>query len=310
MVAEGISVLIPIYNVLIKNLVQNLHQQLLKINGKFEILLFDDGSQENFKNENRIFSDWTNVVYKELPQNIGRSKIRNKLALEATYKHLLFLDCDVSIVDKNYISNYLPLLNQFQIISGGTNYTINPPNDNALKLHWLAGSKKEQKTALERNKKPFTSFTINNLMIQKEVFLKYQLDESISTYGHEDSLFGYKIMENNISILHINNPVIHEGLNESHDYIKKSMTAVDNLCYIIKEYNIGKDTKLYQAYSLVRKLGLSKVFSIIIKMTENTIYTNLQSSNPSLILFDMVKLNRMIQFFTYTDTGTKSQRKF
>ena len=87
-----ISILIPCYNYDITELTQKLHKQLNIVKKKFEIICVEDGSTDTFLNTN--IKKLTHVKYIKLHKNIGRSKIRNFLAMEAKFNWLLFIDCD------------------------------------------------------------------------------------------------------------------------------------------------------------------------------------------------------------------------
>jgi glycosyltransferase involved in cell wall biosynthesis len=89
-----LSILIPVYNFDVTNFVTDLHTLCKQEKITFEIILFDDASNEDFKNKNRLLQKLPFVTYQELTQNIGRSAIRNKLAEAANYDFLMFVDCD------------------------------------------------------------------------------------------------------------------------------------------------------------------------------------------------------------------------
>lgn len=290
-----LSVLIPIFNFDASKLIEDIHIQLVKSNIVFEIRLYDDGSTDVYKTINQKTQKLSNVVYKELPQNIGRSKIRNLLAKDALYSNLLFMDCDNEIVKEDYITQLLQYpLEQFSVVVGGTCYASTPPLDSNYYLHWLAGKYKEEKLAVERNINPYNSFTLNNMVIKKEVYLAVLLDENITTYGHEDSKFGIELKSKNYKLWHVDNAICHIGLNENTVFLKKSLQAIDNLCRMIKNEDIGTDTKIYQTYLVLKKYGMTGIFYYVTKKIEGLIYRNLVSSKPSLVLFDVYKLNYLV----------------
>ena len=75
-----LSILIPVYNFDVRVLVEELHRQALGLSLPAEILCFDDGSAEQWKTLNREVALLSSVRYKEWPENLGRSRIRNALA--------------------------------------------------------------------------------------------------------------------------------------------------------------------------------------------------------------------------------------
>ena len=94
-----ISILIPIYNFAVKELVSELSRQAQELNLDFEILCIDDNSKSKYIKLNKDIEKIYGVNYKLNKKNIGRSAIRNVLTKQSKYDYLLFLDCDVQIKD-------------------------------------------------------------------------------------------------------------------------------------------------------------------------------------------------------------------
>lgn len=291
---KGISVLIPVFDFDLQFNVAVVVNLLNNSKIDFEIRIYDDFSEEKYKNSNRRISN-DNIVYKELPANIGRSAIRNKLAVEAVFDVLLFLDCDFEIVNEFYIANYLTYISSKNVVvSGGTLYKDTAPKNDTVLLHWKAGKYKEQKTALERSKNPYHSFTLNNLLISKEIYLSIRLDEKIKTYGHEDSKFGFELENMKIHLVHIDNSVYHIGLNSTDDFIKKSISAAENLAYLVKHEHIGVQTKLSSSYLFLKAFKLTGIYKLVFTFLKPLLYKNLKSKHPFLLFLDLVKLNAFI----------------
>jgi GT2 family glycosyltransferase len=293
----GLSVLIPIYNFDLRTLVKILHYQLSKEISDFEIRLYDDGSTEDFKAINKKTLLLKNLTYNELPKNIGRSAIRNLLAKDALYSHLLFLDCDNEIVKEDYISSFLQNIPGNDIIVGGRCYSPNPPQKKEYFLHWFVGSRKEVFDLKTRRKYPYDCFMLDNMLITKSLFLSIGLNEKITTYGHEDTQFGIELKRLGEPILHIDNPVRHIGLNTNKSFLEKTKLAIDNLYMLTIKENVGMETRLYKTYVLLKKYKLVSAFYFLMKKNEGRMYQNLMSSKPSLLLFDLYKLNYLVYKF-------------
>lgn len=290
-----LSILVPVYNFDVTELAQTLHLQLIKQNISFEMLLYDDCSMDSFKTINSKLSAHAYIVYLELPKNLGRSKIRNLLAQKAQYDYLLFLDCDVQIIAEDYIQQLLNYgVANYQVVIGGTCYAQFPPIEPEYYLHWLVGKNKEEKKAVHRNLKPYNSFTLNNMLIAKSVYLAISLDERITTYGHEDSKFGEELNNKNISVLHVDNPVCHLGLSENIQFVEKSLLAINNLSEMILYDGIGKETKLFKTYQILLDFNIIQLFLFLSNPLKTFIHKNLLSSKPSLLAFDIFKLNYLV----------------
>ncbi|MEM6320956.1 MAG: glycosyltransferase family A protein, partial [Bacteroidota bacterium] len=98
-----ISILIPVYNFDVTQLVSDLQKQANQLTIPIEILVFDDGSTADFKQKNRSIQTYPIVNYKELLHNLGRSAIRNALTKVANFPYLLFMDGDSKVVRVDYL---------------------------------------------------------------------------------------------------------------------------------------------------------------------------------------------------------------
>ena len=130
-----LSILIPTYNYNIIPLVKALHNQCNSCKIKFEILAYDDGSRSKLNSKNNEINTLGFSTFKALPQNIGRSAIRNLLAKNAQYKTLLFVDAGTFPKHDNFIENYLNYKNE-QVVSGGMTHR-EPAPETPYRLRWL-----------------------------------------------------------------------------------------------------------------------------------------------------------------------------
>jgi glycosyltransferase involved in cell wall biosynthesis len=291
-----LSVLIPIYNFDVTKLVEDIRNQCLECKITFEIICVDDGSSSKFLNLNESLTNISNVTYEILPQNIGRSKIRNYLAQKSSFDKLLFLDCDSEVVNENYIKNYLKHDAFHGVIYSGRAYHSNLPKDPAKILRWHYGVKREVVKAEFRNQKPYLSFMANNFLIDKSIFLNIKMDENLVGYGHEDTLFAEKLRLENYPILHIDNPLYHIGLEENIDFLRKTGEGVKNLAFLIKNKSISTNIKLYRYYQFLSKYKLVKLVEFILAKIDSTMTSNLLSNHPSLFYFDLYKLKHLIHY--------------
>jgi cellulose synthase/poly-beta-1,6-N-acetylglucosamine synthase-like glycosyltransferase len=296
-----LSILIPIYNFNIVDLAREIQYQADRSGVKYEILLVDDDSDFSFKKENRITGEWKHFRYEELAANIGRARIRNKMAGMARFPWLLFLDCDSRIVNPDYIMSYLARFEKEAVICGGRAYETFKPNDSARFLHWHYGRKREQKSARDRNRMPWNSFMTNNFAIARSIFEKVAFDDSIDKYGHEDTLFGFELKRRGIPVLHIDNPLVHIGLETNTEFLRKTKEGVGNLSFLVNlksEYKntMVKGIKLLRHYSWLQRFHLLVPFRCLYAGIKNQILANLMSRHPMLLLFDIYKLGLMAEY--------------
>lgn len=289
-----ISVLIPVYNFDIRELVKEINQQALQLQISYEIILIDDKSTDEFRLLNRKISNLENVHYIELDQNIGRSRIRNKLADMSIKENLLFLDCDSKVNHSDYLKNYLDFcIKEDYVVYGGRTYENHPPIEDYM-LHWSYGKQREEIGYKERAEQPNCCFMTNNFMINKKLFNKIRFNEFIRRYGHEDTLFGYELKKYEIEIKHINNPLIHDGLEKNDDFIRKTQAGLNNLKIIIGQNGYLKDLvndiTILKYYNIINTIGLRSLFSLLFNGIKPFIIKNLCGKNPNLYLFDIFKL--------------------
>lgn len=290
------SICIPVYNFDVRELVKELHRQAKIERITFEIILADDRSAPIFKEKNRECSSLSNVRIIELEKNIGRSQIRNLLADKAQYPWLIFMDCDSMCPDENYIKRYVENTTQDLIVCGGRSYLPTPPQDGTY-LHWLYGTHREVKTASERQVNPNHSFMTNNFMISKELLKKIPFNESLSGYGHEDTLMGYDLLKKQIRIRHIDNPLIHIGLQDAKEFLLKTRDGTRNLlkiyCIIEGDKDLLKMVKLLRVWHRVRKYHLCRLFAVIFRAFEGRMVKKLRKKKPSLFWLDIYKLGNI-----------------
>lgn len=289
---KGLSILIPVFNYEIAPLVIALEKQTKKLDIPYEIRCYDDGSDIWYKKRNRRV-DWKNfLVYKEMEFNLGRSKIRNLLADDATFDNLLFIDCDSKVLNDKFIEQYLIKAFSHDVVFGGTEYALELDNPEHS-LRWKYGRKREVKSSEYRNLNPYDNITLNNLFVTKDVFNKCRLDETITTYGHEDTKFAFALKQQRIAIAHIDNPVEHIGLEPNHVYLDKTLEGVRNLLKISRE-NAAHETRLYKSFKLMKKSFLAPTFKFFYGIFQKHIENNLTSKNPMLLYFDLYKLNLIL----------------
>jgi len=249
-----ISILIPIYNWDTTTLINSLVKQGNSINVPYEIIAIDDFSNSPHDEMNFSMNHYDFVEVYRNEKNLGRSRTRNSLAEKAQYNWLLFLDADSHIDDK-FLINYVKEIQKGEadVICGGTIYSPTPPSKSEYRLHWNYGTKREVKNAETRTELGFKSFASNNFAINSMTFATNQFDESITEYGHEDTLLGKQLEKSGARISHIDNPVKHLGLETNEVFLAKSEKAIENLVKLYKEGKLDKDDVTLLTHHFKRK---------------------------------------------------------
>jgi len=302
-----ISLLIPVLDYDIIALVRSMKNAMGKVPEFCEIVIGDDGSSSEY-HEKYLSLESENIKVISSPKNIGRAAIRNRLALEAKGDFLIFIDADVMLpgTAEAYILKWLPYMKDSRVICGGTLYHDSAPGDPDKLLRWKYGKWREQKSAAERNKHPHAGFSTFNVMIEKSVFSKIRFNEELKQYGHEDTLLGYQLKKAGIGILHIDNGLMHEGLESNRDFLNKTKLGIENLSQLydkVTDKNSFSETVLMlNIYNKLKLFGLTRIMAAIFIRYRERMEIRLDSSNISLLLFAFYKMS---MFCTYREIHTR-----
>ena len=284
-----ISICIPIYNFNVVDLIITIIKQGEKSKKPYEVICIDDGSNKETLKLNAEINSHKVVKYLILKRNIGRSKIRNLFLENANYENLLFIDCDCSIQSENFLEKYFDQVDN-EVVYGGRKHHENPPKNKNKKLRWLYGIKKEDQNLNYRVKNPYHCFRSNNFLIKRTIFSRIKFNEKIETYGHEDTLLSLELKKNKVAIFQINNPVFHEGIEDSSVFLEKTKSAIKNLVLLEKKNLYSSSIKLIKTYHLINKLKLTWLVFPLSKTISKILERQLLSSRPSLKIFDLYKL--------------------
>jgi glycosyltransferase involved in cell wall biosynthesis len=293
-----LSICIPVYNFDVRALVEDLHEQAVRCNIPFEIVLMDDASDASYVAHLQETAVFPHVRVIALNENIGRSKIRNALVKEAQYPYLIFMDCDSATASDDYISQYLPLCQPNAVVYGGRRYEQKKPSDATL-LHWKYGVKREALPASERQKHPNYSFCTNNFLIDKAIFNTITFNEQLEGYGHEDTFFGLELLGHHIPITHIDNPLIHLGLETADIFLKKTENGIINLhkveLLLQEKYpDYVGHSKLMRTKISLQRGHLHHLTGRFLKSFKPLLKQNLLKKRPSLFIFDLYKLEYLL----------------
>lgn len=290
---KGLSILIPNYNYNVFPLVKTLLDEAESLVYNTEIIIIDDASPSHFA-ENEMLDNLPFVTNISLSVNGGRTATRQLLAEKAQYSKLLFLDADVLPVRTSFIASYLKHIEKEGIVFGGITYSEEKPDDSEM-LRWIYGHAREKLSITQRNKAIYSSITTGCFLIEKATFLKINTSIKIKTYG-EDLLFKQKLEEQQIPVLHIDNPVYHLGLEPNEQFLKKSLEAVATTVFLEEKGELPKDSrKIQQLYLRFKKIGMLGVFQIFFSAFQSKVKRNLLSPKPNLWAFDLYRLNYYIQ---------------
>ena len=282
-----LSILIPTKDYNCRLLVEELVRQGERLGVPYEILIGEDGSSFEAIEQNRPISQLAGCRIIEYRVNQGRARIRNRLAEEAQYENIIFIDSDAIVEKKDYLAAYLHALQRSEIVCGGLYHPVFIPSPDCTLRYKYEKNADRKRLASVREKQPYNDFSTFNFAIKRELFLSVRFDENIAEYGYEDTLFGHRLKEQGYFIKHIDNPLLHTGLESNKQYLVKIEQSLKTL------YSIREDidtTPLLAAYRRVRRVGMVPFAAWIWKLSQKLLRSNLMSESPSLFLFKLYKL--------------------
>ena len=288
-----LSVNIPVFNIDVTALAQQLVQQAEMLGIDYEIRIYDDGSGGQTKQVNSSLKAQSRIIYRELEQNLGRAAIRNKMGFDSQKNYLLFIDADSKLISGDYLKKYLDQAVPGIAMCGGTAYSADKPADEKL-LRWVYGRRREAVPAEKRTQKKSFIVTSNNFFIDRNLFLKIHFRENIGPYGHEDTLLGFDLFSAGVLPLQIDNPVEHTGLEDSGIFLRKTGEALKNLHFISESIASGspefkKRIGFLAQYDKITKIIPEALLCLLFRVFRHPIHKNLTGKNPRLFLFDIYR---------------------
>ncbi|MCX7611617.1 MAG: glycosyltransferase [Ignavibacterium sp.] len=298
-----LSICIPVFNFDVRNLVDSIYSQVKNLKEKTEIILIDDCSDEYYKKINSQLP--TEIRFIPLSKNIGRAKIRNLFLNYTNYDYLLFLDCDSIVIKDDFIKNYLDIIKTNpDVVIGGRIYPTEKPHKSKM-LRWRYCLEREHKLFFGNNDKNNRGFLSNNFLIRKTLFEKINFDERISSYGHEDTLFGYELKKAGIKITYIDNPVLNGELEDNEVFLNKTEMSIHNLKLILEYLNFDKEftneVNLLRNYYLIKKLKLIFLLELLWNSTKNFVKMLLIKGYYNSLLFDFYKIGYLNSILRESD---------
>lgn len=304
-----LSILIPTYDFVCYPLVLALHGQAEALGIDYEILVAEDGS----KQQDRVVA---NLKINELPhcrhlrrtENAGRAAIRNILADEARGEWLLFLDSDAKVEKPDFLATYLAAANaespephdtqaedatarrsNAPVIVGGLYHAAACADPTRALRFRYEHEADRSRSAAQRSLKPYMEFSMFNSMIRSDIFRALRFDEQCREYGYEDVLFGLALQRRGIPILHIDNALLHTGLDTNVQFLGKTEAALRTLAALAPE--LRECSRVHRLFARLKRYALAPLLRAAFRLCGKPLRRRLEkSARPSLRLFALYKL--------------------
>ena len=249
-----LSICIPVYNTDCSALLDLLAKQIAQLEETVEVLVCDDFST-NYTQENEAVCQRNGFSFFKNKENLGSISTRIKMAKSSRFNWLLFIDSDMMPVHNKYLLNYIRNIKSASVVFGGYRYK---KDNRKTQLRKNYGISREEKTANERNQKPFKYVFSGNMLIQKEIFIKIIKDPS-NCYAY-DLLLGERFNNNKVKLLHIDNGTFHLGIEDNISYLKNQMNGAKLLRAWFENDEINSDhNNLIKVYKILEKMYISKI---------------------------------------------------
>lgn len=290
-----LSILIPTYDYDCLRLVTDLQQQCEELQAEvgaemfdYEIIVADDaGKNKAITERNELVELLPQCRYVKMQANVGRALLCNWLFEEASFEYLLLIDADAEVCTSDFIRTYWQQRQEADVLVGSIRTPKTAPRGHELRLKYEQAAEKKR-SASYRNAHTSANFSTFNVWINHKVTDQHNFDERCIEYGYEDALWGLNLVQAGISILHIENPLIHTGINSNESFLANSEAALRML------HRLGAPMTDFAGVSIAhQKLCRSpfrKLFSGIFTMAAPLMRRNLLSRWPSLLVFQIYKL--------------------
>ena len=222
-----------------------------------------------------------------MEKNQGRARIRNRLADEARFEWLLFMDSDAEVISDSFIVDYLKHTDA-DVVCGGLCHADTLPSPEVSLRYAYEKRADKKRAACFRAQHPYAQFITFCFMVRASLFHSIRFDDSITEYGHEDTLFGVELERRNANIRHIDNPMRQGGIETNEEFLEKTRAALRNLSLMEDSMrNHSSLLRLYNSFSRVRVDGcIARWFA----RREDWLTVRLMRPTPQLHLFFIYKL--------------------
>lgn len=277
-----LSVCIPVFNFTVVDTVERFLAEADRQSLSVEIVIFDDCSDTFYTQKNALLAEYDRVRYLPLVENIGRSKIRNRMADYANGEWLLFLDCDMTPAYTNFLQRYFNSMNgQVDVVCGGVSYGARP-QDKRLQLRW----KHEMYWVRQREhlmrRDVALGVETGNFMIRRELYSRVGFDESLTGYGQEDKVFVYTLSHMKARIAFIDNPTNHLGQEPNDAFLRKIEESSVNMVRIWNANpNMQRSTlhgnKRFRFVVMLHRLHLLRLWLLPFRLFRGTLQRRLEA---------------------------------
>lgn len=291
-----ISFLIPNYNYVCVDLVRDLARQGEQLRAEqpvafdFEVVVADDASPRRETVEaNRAINALPRCRYVERTQNVGRAHLCNWLIEEAKFDCIVIIDSDAAVCTPDFVRRYWEESDTADVVCGTLrNPEGGEPRGCELRYRYEQHGMKHRRAALSNEANAYWQLSTFNLLLHRSALGTLRFDERCREYGYEDALLGLELERRGISLRHLDNPLVHTGIDRNASFLQKTETALRTLSLL--EGPMQERAQVARTERRLRALRLDGVACALFRLASGLLRRHLCGHHPSLLLFNLYKL--------------------
>lgn len=273
-------------------LLDSLTRQISLRTENIRVMVWDDGSNPPCRDHlmeiqskyNQKFLTWCLEN-----GNHGRSAMRQKILESAEKGWMISIDSDM-LPDPDFIEQAVSSLQKTNVVYAGYHYYQDEPPAEPYFLHWNYGRLREVPA---QNKDPYTHFSTGIFALHASIAMQLYFDQSIQSYGHEDTLFGLLLQEKGFPVRPTPMKAVHKGLSQSELFIEKQLESVHNLQFVLSKYP-DYQNQLINWSKRINKLPLFRTL-LSSDPFKKFCLRKLRRNPNQLVYLDLLKLNENLR---------------
>ena len=124
-------------------------------------------------------------------------------------------------------------------------------------------------------------------------------DESLHGYGHEDTLFGYRLQQEGVPIVHIDNPAENGQVEQNAEFLDKTAEAVANLALLYRrlgtDHGFCQSVRLLKTYERLRRYRAVWLVAALFAVLKRPLRSHFVAGNAITVAqFNFYKLGLLI----------------
>ena len=291
-----LSFIIPTHNFVCTALVQAVVAQAEALRQEsagafdFEVIVADDASDDTSTvAANRLLNQLPRTRLVEHQTNRGRALLCNWLIDHARFRHVVLMDADAAVCTPDFVRRYWQVRHDAAVVCGSLRNPEGPaPKGCELRFRYEQQAMRHRQALLRGAAEPCLHLSTFNLLIDKEALGDLRFDLRCKAYGYEDALLGLELKRRGLVVKHIDNPLVHTGIDRNEAFLHKTETALQTLTGLngLMQREAGPSRTLHR----LQRWHLHHVAAGLFRLTAPLLRHNLLGRHPNLLVFKLYKL--------------------